>query len=64
MEEKHPEAEHTFLLSILYCKKQYKNYNTVMVQLEFHDILQTFSGLNRMMLNTSQHKYDLDEMSS
>jgi hypothetical protein len=43
--------------SSLYCNKQYKNYNKIMAQLQFLDILQT-CGRNRMMQNMSQQKYE------
>jgi hypothetical protein len=40
LDDEHPGAEHILCFSsIESCKKQYKNYNTITVHFEFHDII-------------------------
>jgi hypothetical protein len=53
LDDKHPEAEYTFVLSIYTARNNTKLITQSMVRLEFLDILQTFSGINRKMQNIS-----------
>jgi hypothetical protein len=56
----HTQGQSMFGFSHLSCKKQYKNYNTITVHLEFLQILQIFFKLHQKMLNIQ--KYDFDEI--